>query len=50
MHSSKNDLIAQFNNGPPIWRFWGTLVPVYAQRAIEFFNYFLVGYLVAVLD
>ena len=49
MQSSDNDLLAQFDSGPLTWRFWGTLVLVYAQAAFEFFDYFLVGYLVAVL-
>jgi MFS transporter, putative metabolite:H+ symporter len=49
MQNPNNDLLAQFDNGPLTWRFWGTLILVYAQAAFEFFDYFLVGYLVAVL-
>src|SRR6202012_1057448 len=43
------ELLALYDNAPLSGRFWATLVLVYAQAAFEFFDYFLVGYLVAVL-
>lgn len=49
MNGSDDDLVALFDNAPLTWRFWSTVVLVYAQAAFEFFDYFLVGYLVAVL-
>jgi putative MFS transporter len=49
MEKSDGDLLTQFDNGPLTWRFWGTLILIYLQAALEFFDFFLVGYLVAVL-
>jgi putative MFS transporter len=49
MKVSDNDLVALYDEAPLTWRFWGTVVVIYAQAAFEFFDYFLVGYLVAVL-
>jgi MFS transporter, putative metabolite:H+ symporter len=49
MNKSDNNLVALFDEAPLTWRFWSTVVLVYAQAAFEFFDYFLVGYLVAVL-
>jgi MFS transporter, putative metabolite:H+ symporter len=49
MNKSDNDLVSLFDNAPLTGRFWSTVVLVYAQAAFEFFDYFLVGYLVAVL-
>ncbi|HEX3860466.1 MAG TPA: MFS transporter [Stellaceae bacterium] len=46
---SDGELLALFDDAPLTPRFWATLVLVYAQAAFEFFDYFLVGYLVAVL-
>ncbi|HSZ91871.1 MAG TPA: MFS transporter [Acetobacteraceae bacterium] len=49
MNKSNNDLVALFDSAPLTSRFWATVALVYAQAAFEFFDYFLVGYLVAVL-
>jgi putative MFS transporter len=49
MESTDKDLLALFDSAPLSPRFWATVVLVYAQAAFEFFDYFLVGYLVAVL-
>ncbi len=43
MNGSDDDLVALFDNAPLTWRFWSTVVLVYAQAAFEFFDYFLVG-------
>lgn len=43
------ELLALYDNAPLTGRFWATLVLVYAQAAFEFFDYFLVSFLVAVV-
>jgi putative MFS transporter len=43
------ELLALYDDAPLSGRFWATLALVYAQAAFEFFDYFLVSYLVAVL-
>src|ERR1700733_3274606 len=49
METNDRELLALFDTAPLTPRFWATVVLVYAQAAFEFFDYFLVGYLVAVL-
>ena len=46
---SDGEILALYDEAPLTPRFWATLILVYAQAAFEFFDYFLVGYLVAVL-
>src|ERR1700733_1033318 len=49
METNDRELLALFDTAPLTPRFWATVVLVYAQAAFEFFDYFLVGYLVTVL-
>lgn len=49
MQGSDAELLELFDSAPLTPRFWATLGLVYLQAAFEFFDYFLVGYLVAVL-
>ena len=49
MQTTDRDLLAMFDSAPVTPRFWTTVGLVYLQAAFEFFDYFLVGYLVAVL-
>ncbi|MBV8889303.1 MAG: MFS transporter [Alphaproteobacteria bacterium] len=49
MAPSAADVLSLYDNAPLTPRYWATLVLIYAQAAFEFFDYFLVGYLVAVL-
>jgi hypothetical protein len=44
------ELLALYDDAPLSGRFWATLVLVYAQAAFEFFDYFLVSYLVLRLN
>ncbi len=49
VESTDQDILRLYDSAQMSKRFWATVVMVYAQAAFEFFDYFLVGYLVAVL-